>query len=106
MFVDYTIDGELASSMREHAKRLYSVTCLTVKVVERAGTSLKEQFPTTTGGSNSMGAATPQRLPPQEEEEEERGAAYEQHYTKGARATWGAPGCSRLASGSLMNKCH
>ena len=48
MFVDYTIDGELASSMKDLAKRLYSVTDFTVKVVERAGTSLKEQFPTTT----------------------------------------------------------
>ena len=48
MSVDYTKDGELASSMRELAKRLSEVTDFTVKVVERAGTSLKEQFPTTT----------------------------------------------------------
>ena len=47
MFVDYTKDGELASSMRELAKRLSDVTEFSVKVVERAGTSLKEQFPTT-----------------------------------------------------------
>ena len=54
MFVDYTKYGELASSMRELAKRLSEVTDFTVKVVERTGTSLKEQFPTTTlwDGSN------------------------------------------------------
>ena len=48
MFVDYTKGGELAASMRELAKRLSSVTDFTVKVVERTGASLKEQFPTTT----------------------------------------------------------
>ena len=48
LFVDYTKDGELAAEMKELNKILAYMTGFVVKVVERAGGSLKEQFPTTT----------------------------------------------------------
>ena len=48
LFVEYSKDGELASSMKELTKRLSEVTGFKVKVVERAGGALRDQFPTTT----------------------------------------------------------
>ena len=48
LFVEYSRNGELASRMRELMKRLAKVIGFSVKVVERAGTALKNLFPTTT----------------------------------------------------------
>ena len=48
LFVDYTKNGELTADMKELTGRLAEVTGFVVKVVERAGSSLREQFPTTT----------------------------------------------------------
>ena len=46
MFVEYTKNGELAKRMRELISRLENVIGFKVKVVERAGASLKSLFPT------------------------------------------------------------
>ena len=46
--VEYSKNGELASRMKDLTKRLSEVTDFRVKVVERAGGTLKDQFPTTT----------------------------------------------------------
>ena len=48
MFLEYSKNGELASRMKDLTKRLSEVTDFRVKVVERAGGTLKDQFPTTT----------------------------------------------------------
>ena len=48
LFVEYSKEGELATSMKELTKRLSEVTGFKVKVVERAGGALRDQFPTTT----------------------------------------------------------
>ena len=48
MFVEYSRNGELASMMKDLTKRLSEVTDFRVKVVKRAGGTLKDQFPTTT----------------------------------------------------------
>ena len=47
LFVEYTKNGELAKNMRELLARLETVVGFRVKVVERAGASLKSLFPTT-----------------------------------------------------------
>ena len=46
MFVEFTKNGELAKNMRELLARLEAVIGFRVKVVERAGASLKSLFPT------------------------------------------------------------
>ena len=46
MFVEYTRNGELASRLRELTSRLASTLGFKVKIVERAGASIKSQFPT------------------------------------------------------------
>ena len=48
LFVEYSRGGELASRLRELFKRLEKVVGFSVKVVERAGTTLKNMFSTTT----------------------------------------------------------
>ena len=48
MFVECSKNGELASRMKDLTKRLSEVTDFRVKVVVRAGGTLKDQFPTTT----------------------------------------------------------
>ena len=46
LFVEFTKNGELAKTMRELAGRLEEVIGFRVKVVERAGASIKSLFPT------------------------------------------------------------
>ena len=46
MFVEFTKNGELAKAMRELTGRLEEVIGFRVRVVERAGASLKSLFPT------------------------------------------------------------
>ena len=46
LFVEYTKNGELASQLRELTGRLAPTLGFRVKVVERAGASMKSQFPT------------------------------------------------------------
>ena len=48
LFVEYSKNGELANKMKELTRRLAQTVGFHVKVVERAGTSLRNQFPTTT----------------------------------------------------------
>ena len=48
LFVEYSKNGELASKLRELMKRLAHTIGFNVKVVERTGASLRNQFPTTT----------------------------------------------------------
>ena len=48
LFVEFSKNGELASRLRELTKRLAHTIGFSVKVVERAGASLRNQFPTTT----------------------------------------------------------
>ena len=48
LFVEYSKHGELATKMRELTQKLVPTIGFGIKVVERAGTALKHQFPTTT----------------------------------------------------------
>ena len=48
LFVEYTNDGELAARLREQLKRLAPLLGFGVKVVEKAGRSLRSCFPLTT----------------------------------------------------------
>ena len=47
LFVEYSRGGELASRLRELTKKLEKVVGFSVKIVERAGTTLKNMFSTT-----------------------------------------------------------
>ena len=46
MFVQYTKNGEIATILRELASRLVYTLGFRVKIVERAGASIRSQFPT------------------------------------------------------------
>ena len=46
LFTEFTKDGELASTLRELCTRLAPLLGFKIKVVERAGTALKNMFPT------------------------------------------------------------
>ena len=48
LFVEQTRGGELAKGIRELIKRLHPLLGFTIKVVERAGSSLKGKFPLNT----------------------------------------------------------
>ena len=45
LFVDYSIGGELATRLRELVSRLAPVIGFGIKIVERAGSTLKNSFP-------------------------------------------------------------
>ena len=52
MFVNNTKDGQLAKNLRKVVERLKNILGCKVKIVERAGTSLKQMFPLTRIGGN------------------------------------------------------
>ena len=52
MFVNNTKDGLLAKNIREVVERLKYILGYKIKIVERAGTSLKQMFPLTRIGEN------------------------------------------------------
>ena len=48
IFVEYTREGELGNRLRELYNRLSGMLGFNIKVVERAGSTLRSQFPVTT----------------------------------------------------------
>ena len=52
MFVNNTKDGQLAKNLREVVERVKNILGYKIKIVERAGTSLKQMFPLTRIGGN------------------------------------------------------